>query len=145
MILATGFQTAVLLIATLFSSNIWPQALLVVLVLVGFNLLIFTGENLIFLASPYRRNQEGLDVFFRTVLTFTGKGIVFAIALSGLMIWAKLSVIIVSSFSLTVGWAVGLFCGGLWTMIAVVEAVLLIGVVRLFDRFDPSQDCPVLS
>jgi hypothetical protein len=144
-LLATGFQTGVLLIATLFSSIIWPQALLAALMLVGFNLLIFTGENLIFLLSPYRRNQEGLDVFIRTVLTFTGKGIVFAIAVSGLMIWATLSVVIVSSFSLTVGWAVALFCGGLWAMIAVVEVVLLIGVVRLFDRFDPSQDCPVLS
>ena len=79
---------------------------------VGFNLLIFTGENLIFLLSPYRRNQEGLDVFILTVLTFTGKGIVFAVAVSALLFWATLSVLIVSSLGLSAGWRRPVLC---WT------------------------------
>ena len=144
-ILATGFQAGVLLVATIFSSIIWSQAILAGLILVGFNLLIFTGENLIFLLSPYRRNQEGLDVFIRTVLTFTGKGIVFAIAVSVLLFWATLSVFIVGFFELSAGWAVSLFCLGLWLLIGIVEALLLLGLVRLFDRFDPSEDCPALN
>ena len=144
-ILATGFQTVVLVVATMFSSIVWSQATLAGLILVGFNLLIFTGENLIFLLSPYRRNQEGLDVFIRTVLTFTGKGIVFAIAVSVLFFWASLSVIMVGSLGLSIVWAVALFCVGLCLIIAVVEAVLLLGLVRLFERFDPSEDCPAMN
>ncbi|MDG1512413.1 MAG: hypothetical protein P8R31_12000 [Mariniblastus sp.] len=144
-ILATGFQAGVLFVATVFSSIIWSQAILAGVILVGFNLLIFTGENLIFLLSPYRRNQEGLDVFIRTVLTFTGKGIVFAVAVSALLFWATLSVLIVSSLGLSAGWAVALFCAGLLLMMGTVEALLLVGLVRLFDRFDPSEDCPALN
>ncbi len=144
-ILATGFQAGVLFVATVFSSIIWSQAVLAGVILVGFNLLIFTGENLIFLLSPYRRNQEGLDVFIRTVLTFTGKGIVFAVAVSALLFWATLSVLIVGSFGLSAGWAVALFCAGLLLMMGTVEALLLFGLVRLFDRFDPSEDCPALN
>ncbi len=144
-VLATGFQAGVLFVATIFSSIIWSQAIFAGVILVGFNLLIFTAENLIFLLSPYRRNQEGLDVFIRTVLTFTGKGIVFGLAVSVLLVWATLSVLIVGMLGLTAGWAVGLFCIGLFFMIGAVEALLLLGLVRLFDRFDPSEDCPALS
>jgi hypothetical protein len=79
------------------------------------------------------------------VLTFTGKGIVFAVAVSALLFWATLSVLIVSSFGLSAGWAVALFCAGLLLMMGTVEALLLFGLVRLFDRFDPSEDCPALS
>ena len=78
--LMSMFQAAVLLIAVLIGGHstmimlAWP-------VLIPMNVLIIGMENAIFLMHPYRRNQEGIEVFLRTILTFTGKGLLFALGL----------------------------------------------------------------
>ena len=75
------FQTAVLSIGALSGKVILWQAILAGVLLVPVNVLIFAAENYIFLLAPYQRNKEGFDVFLRTVLTFTGKGLFFGVGL----------------------------------------------------------------
>ena len=55
------------------------------------NLLIMAFENLIFMLHPYRKNKEGLDVFLRTILTFTGKGLTWGTGVALIVFWALLS------------------------------------------------------
>ena len=45
------------------------------------NVLVFALDNLIFLLYPYRMQQEGMEIFLRTMLTFTGKGLLFVLGL----------------------------------------------------------------
>ena len=59
-----------------------PHLLLVtMLVMIPLNVLVFGLDNLIYLLYPYRVQQEGLEIFLRTMLTFTGKGLLFAVGL----------------------------------------------------------------
>ena len=53
------------------------------------NVLIFALDNIIFLLYPYRVQQEGLEIFLRTMLTFTGKGIIVIRKNSGKEISSK--------------------------------------------------------
>ena len=75
--IATLFQSVVLAFAVV---ALWlppHYLLLAVLVMIPLNVLVFGLENLIYLLYPYRLQQEGLEIFVRTMLTFTGKGLLF--------------------------------------------------------------------
>src|SRR5262249_60637648 len=58
------------------------------LVMIPLNVLVFGLDNLIYLLYPYRVQQEGLEIFLRTILTFTGKGLLFAAGLAAMSEWA---------------------------------------------------------
>ena len=57
------------------------------LVMIPLNVLVFGLDNLIFLLYPYRVQQEGLEIFLRTMLTFTGKGLLFTVGLVAMSAW----------------------------------------------------------
>ncbi len=139
-LLCCVFQWVVLAIATCTGSVIGWQALFAAVLLIPINGLIIAIENFVFLLSPYRRNQEGLDVFLRTILTFTAKGLLFAFALAITFAWVLASKAIVN-FCGGTGVAKGIvFGGGLWLFTCLVTAVLIFAIANRFDRFDPSQD-----
>ena len=54
---------------------------------VPLNWLIVGMENQIYLMSPYRQKQEGIEIFIRTILTFTAKGALFALSLVVVGTW----------------------------------------------------------
>ena len=56
-------------------------------VMLPLNALVFSLDNLIYLLYPYRLQQEGVEIFVRTMLTFTGKGLLFALGLGAMSIW----------------------------------------------------------
>jgi hypothetical protein len=60
------------------------------LVMIPLNVLVFGLDNLIYLLYPYRVQQEGLEIFLRTMLTFTGKGLLFAVALAAMSVGTSL-------------------------------------------------------
>ncbi len=144
---STLFQMAVLLIAMAARPFNPGMLIIAMIVLVPVNVFIFALENLIFMLYPYRLNQEGIGVFLRSILTFTGKGLLFAVALALTLAWALVSRQIGSHLIAGSDWAGTsiVFAGGMWAMtsaIAVATTMLLIGVYR---RFDPSQDTPTMS
>ncbi len=107
--------------------------------------LIFSIENLIFMVAPYRRNQEGLDVFLRTILTFTAKGVLFAVALAGTLAWAFLCRSVGGQFS-DPAFAGGLIFGiGVWVSTCLVSGLAIHMLTKLYRDFDPSLDAPAIS
>jgi hypothetical protein len=143
--LTSGFQLLVLSIAAARQ----PADLLYVavawLVLVPMNVLVFALDNLLFLLYPHRLNQEGFEIFLRTTLTFTAKGLLFALGLAMTAGWA------LSAASLAKWLARGddplplvglLFPLGLTCMLTVAAGLAFHLAVQAFRRYDPSQDAP---
>jgi hypothetical protein len=144
-IVASVFQFLVLVLA-LVMRPVHPSYLIGGwLLLVPMNLLIFSLDNLIFLLYPYRANQEGLEVFLRTTLTFTAKGMIFAVGLVITAAWALLAGYLVhqlaSGSSATTGTRL-LFAAGMEVMLLVSALTLAALNIPAFQRFDASQDTP---
>ena len=137
------FQWNVLLIAFLSGAIIGWQTILAGVLLVPINVLIFAIENFIFMMAPYRHNQEGVDVFLRTILTFTAKGILFAVALAITIGWALASNAIGQWASSVPAAGPVIFGAGIWLFTCLASSGFVYGLVRIYDRFDPSQDLPV--
>ena len=108
--------------------------------LVPTNVLIFALENLIFLLYPYRLSDDGLGVFFRSILTFTAKGLLFAAALGATWLWALAAHHISRQlpFRNLPCAAELVFLAGMWLLIAVAAAASIAALVRVFRKFDPS-------
>jgi hypothetical protein len=142
---AVAFQLLVLTLAVLirplhpaFVASAW-------LLLIPMNVLVFGLDNLIFLLYPHRPNQEGLEIFLRTTLTFTAKGMLFAIALLLAAGWALLAGVLahhVASGGDPATVARPLFAGGVWLMLVAAAVVTMQLNVRAFQHYDPSQDTP---
>jgi hypothetical protein len=143
-LLCTLFQTMVLLIAMLVRPYQASLLMAAIVLLLPTNVLIFSLENLIFLLYPYRLNQEGLGVFFRSILTFTGKGILFAGALGVALLWAIAARHIISLWADSPNSLAGhiVFMTGLWLLIAGTAIGTTALLVRAYRHFDPSQDTP---
>ena len=115
------------------------------LVMIPLNVLVFGLDNLIYLLYPYRVQQEGLEIFLRTMLTFTGKGLLFAVGLAAMSAW---------------GFAAAALTRGIshWTGSAdqclrrvhrrhdrrtvLLAALVLYGLCRTYRNMDPIEDIP---
>ena len=108
-------------------------------------MLIFALENLIFMLYPYRLNEEGLSVFLRSILTFTGKGIIFTTALTMTLLWALASKELSRHLG---GGELGhpcIFAAGMWCLTAGSAITATWMLSSAYRRFDPSQDAPATS
>lgn len=141
-LLALAFQTVILLITMcIHPYPVWM--LVATLALLGpLDALIFAIDNLVFLLYPYRLNQEGLEVFLRTTLTFTAKGLIFATGLFATFLWSFAAHQIAR-------WLPGLLhdpalvfvIGGTIQLMACTAGAIVL-LARTYVRFDPSQDTP---
>lgn len=142
-LICSMFQWIVLLISFLVGSILGWQAVLAAVLLVPVNVLIFAIENFIFMMAPYRHNQEGIDVFLRTILTFTAKGIFFGIAMAVTIAWALASKALGEILANSLPSAGPIIFGtGIWLFTCLVTSGFVYGLIRIYDRFDPSQDLP---
>ena len=98
---------------------------------------------------PYRRNKEGADVLIRSVLTFTGKGMIWALSLAGLLCWALMSSYLVKQLSLpdaSYQFAVGVvFLAGTTIVVSGLAYFCVRCLARMFDRFDPGEDSVAMN
>ncbi len=119
------------------------------LVIVPMNVLIFASENIIFMLHPYRRNKEGADVLIRSVLTFTGKAIVWALALCLLLIWALACSYLAKQFGFSDGgyqFTVGaIFLAGTTTVVCGLAYACVRCLAKMFERFDPGVDSVAMN
>ena len=136
------FQTVVLTIGAASGKVILWQAILAGVLLVPVNVLIFAAENYIFLLAPYQRNKEGFDVFLRTILTFTGKGLFFGVGLGLALLWVTIIVKAHNYFALSNLVSTTCFTLGLWGFTLSLAWFFVSAITRQFARFDPSQDTP---
>lgn len=143
--LCSVFQATVLIIGAgcRVESPLW--LLMVWLAFIPMNLLIMSFENLIFMLHPYRRNKEGVDVFLRTILTFTGKGLTWGAAAACLFLWLigceHLAQHVFTFENLSPQTIkMTLFIGGSSALVLAAAILMIVGLVRLFERYDPSSD-----
>ena len=148
-ILCSLFQAFVFLIAAF--SGVATVGFIAVCwsAIVPMNVLIFASENIIFMLHPYRRNKEGADVLIRSVLTFTGKGVVWGFALAALLLWALGSSFLarqlgVSGDAYFVAVA-AIFLTGTTTVVCLLAFFSLRCLSAMFDRFDPGVDSVAIN
>ena len=141
-LLASIFQITVLTIGALTGSITVFQAVVAFVVLIPFNVLNFALENYLFMLSPYRRNDEGVMVFVRTILTFTAKGIMFGIAFAITITWVILSIQWGAASGLGPWAAPALFAGGIWLLVGFAATFFATLLTRRIETFDVSVDLP---
>lgn len=139
-IVTSAFQAVVLAIAYAVRPVPARYVVLAALCLLPANLAIYALENVLYLFSPHRLQQEGLEVFFKCILTFTAKGALFAVALVIVYGWVHLSVLAAEVVS-----AYGYACDRRFVFviglagIAWLAAVALFAVLaQIYARFDAS-------
>ena len=140
--LAFLFQLSVLIITMAVRPYpIWIMTTILAL-LIPLNILIFALDNLVYLLYPYRLNQEGIEILLRTTLTFTAKGLLFAMALGITFAWGFIANFLSRSLLSTSSHSATIFVIGMGLMLCGASGLLLHGLSLAFLRFDPSQDTP---
>jgi hypothetical protein len=123
-----------------------PHLVLVTLfVLIPLNVFVFGLDNLIYLLYPYRIQQEGVEIFLRTMLTFTGKGLLFTVGLCAMSAWGFGAGALARASSHWLGVDLNpfaLFAAGLVVGLTLLGGLALHGVCRTYRRLDPVEDVP---
>jgi hypothetical protein len=144
-LIATLFQTGVLAVVIAARSLPAHELILAMLIMIPFNVLVFGLDNLIYLLYPYRMQQEGLEIFFRTMLTFTGKGLLFAVGLAAIAVWGFTAATLTHGFSDWTGSSVdayAVFAVGMIAGPTLLAALVLYGLSRTYRAMDPIEDMP---
>jgi hypothetical protein len=144
-LIATVFQSGVLAFAVV-ARSLPPHYLVVtILAMIPLNVLVFGLDNLIYLLYPYRVQQEGLEIFLRTMLTFTGKGLLFAVGLVVMSGWGFAAAALTRGISHWTGStfnAYAVFAGGMIAGPSLLAALVLFGLCRTYRHVDPIEDVP---
>ena len=143
--IATLFQSVVLAFATYSRSLPLHYCFSAMLVMLPLNALVFSLDNLIFLLYPYRLQQEGVEIFVRTMLTFTGKGLLFAFGLGAMSLWGFAAAALTREFSRSTGITIDAFAVFTAGMIAgpcALTSVALYALSRTYHCLDPAEDIP---
>ena len=141
-LLAFGFQTIVLVITMMVRPfPVW-MLLATLLLLAPLNALIFAIDNLVYLLYPYRLNQEGIEIFLRTTLTFTAKGLIFTAGLLLTFAWSFVAHGLALRLPAGLSDPALVFVLGGWAMLCAATWGTLQLLARVYVRFDPSQDTP---
>ncbi len=115
------------------------------LLIIPLNVLVFALDNLIYLLYPYRMQQEGLEIFLRTMLTFTGKGLLFTAGLVALSGWVLSATTLAERCSdwtsITIN-AAAVCLGGMIAGPSLLAALVLYGLCRAYRNIDPIEDVP---
>lgn len=136
-LVATLFQALVLVFAAA-ARSIPPQYIVGgMLVMLPLNVFVFALDNLIYLLYPYRVQQEGLEIFVRTMLTFTAKGLLFSAGLGAMAVWGFVAAGVAHTLLLD---AYLLFTLGMVLGPAAVAGFVLWALSRAFDRVDLVED-----
>jgi hypothetical protein len=144
-LIATLFQSAVLAFAIAVQSLPPHHFFMAMLVMIPTNVLVFGLDNLIYLLYPYRVQQEGLEIFLRTMLTFTGKGLLFAVGLAAMSAWGFAAAALTSGISQQMGSAIityTVFIGGMTVGSTILASLVLYTLCRAYQNLNPIEDIP---
>jgi hypothetical protein len=144
-LIATLFQSGVLAFAVVARSLPVHHFFVAVVVMMPLNVLVFSLDNLIFLLYPYRVQQEGLEIFLRMILTFTGKGLLFGVGLAVVSAWGSTAAAVARTIAYCTGCKIGtstVFAGGLIAGPALLSWLVLLGLCRAYRDLSPIEDIP---
>jgi hypothetical protein len=115
------------------------------LVMLPLNALVFALDNLIYLLYPHRMQQEGIEIFVRTMLTFTGKGLLFAVGLGAMSAWGFGAALLTREISRWTGIAIDpftVFTIGMIAAPAALATLVLYTLARTYHSMDAIEDVP---
>ncbi|MEO2049107.1 MAG: hypothetical protein ABGX16_21315 [Pirellulales bacterium] len=144
-LISTLFQATVLAVAALIHEQTFLLYLGTLLVLLPVNVLVFALDNLIFILYPYRIGQEGLEIFLRTMLTFTGKGLLFVLGLAMISVWGYGAALVARTLSSQFGVAhlgYTIFLAGLLVGTCLISWALVVALWHAYERLNPVEDIP---
>ena len=144
-LIATLFQSGVLAFAIVARSLPPHYLFMAMLVMIPLNVLVFGLDNLIYLLYPYRVQQEGLEIFLRTMLTFTGKGLLFAVGLAAMSAWGFAAAALTRGISHWTGSAINayaVFTAGMIAGPSFLAALVLCGLMPDLSQHGPIEDLP---
>ena len=143
-VVASLFQSTVVTIALIARPVGFELVVGALAMLFTQNVLIFSLENLIFLWYPHRLQQEGIEIFLRTTLTFTAKGILFLVAVVAIVAWSVparyMADVCKNALGVPVSAYFVYFLGIQFFLSASCFALIWL-LARTFQRFDPVEDC----
>jgi hypothetical protein len=144
-LIATLFQSCVLAVAI--AARALPPHLFItaMLVMIPLNVLVFGLDNLIYLLYPYRVQQEGLEMFLRTLLTFTAKGLLFACGMAAVSTWGFAATALTRALEDWTGAALNtftLFAAGMVVGPSILAVLVLCGLGRAYRNMNPIEDMP---
>lgn len=141
-VITSVFQLATLVVTMIISPFHLVYCLIALAILWPFNLFVFGLENLLILWYPYRLNQEGVQIFFRSILAFTAKGLLLTVAAAGILVWAFVAKWLggallphAPQLGMSILFSLGVSLGLLISAAAVVRLL-----ANAFYRFDPTCD-----
>lgn len=144
-VIATIYQCGVLMMAIFVRELSWYYLPMAMVVMLPLNVMVFALDNLLFLLYPYRLQQEGLEIFLRTMLTFTGKGLLFSIGLAVMSAWGFAAAALTRGLVASTGVeynAFNVFAAGMVVGPGLLALVALYLLSRTYDRLDPIEDLP---
>jgi hypothetical protein len=144
-VISSLFQATVLAAAALIHEQTLLFYLGTLLVLLPVNVLVFALDNLIFILYPYRIGQEGLEIFLRTMLTFTGTGLLFVLGLAMISVWGYGAALVARTLSIQLGvthLGYAIFLAGLLVGTCLVSWALVVALGHAYARLNPVEDIP---
>lgn len=132
------FQIGLLTLAALVCSVPWDLAVGCIVFLLPVSIFFTALDNLIFLLYPHRLHQEGFEVFLRSTLTFTGKGLLLVGALCGVLGWLRASRHLTEHWGQTEAFRV-IFVSGVGSLVAVFAVCAVWLSVWTYNRLDPTE------
>ena len=144
-LIASLFQAAVLAFAIIARSFPPHYFFLAMAIMIPLNALVFALDNLIYLLYPYRIQQEGLEIFLRTMLTFTGKGLLFTAGLVVISFWGFAAADVargIRAFTHITIQPPVMFVLGMIAGSSALAAMILAALCRTYGKLDAIEDIP---
>ncbi len=137
-LISTLFQWSMILLGWLIQPVPFSYVVAALLIFPPVNVAIYGMDNLLFLMFPYRMHQEGIDVFVRTTLTFTAKGLAFALFLVCILLWSVAARALAERLDGGVLAHTQLIFGvGVWVLFALIGWGTISLSARIFHHLDP--------
>lgn len=139
-IITTLFQYGMLFFATLVREVSIGVLLAAIVSFPAMNLAVYGWENLMFLIFPQKLKQEGIEVFLRTTVMFTAKGVACAIVFAMIFVWALVASQVASAvqpYLSLLGDRRLIFGLGVWFAVSTVGLMMTVLAARQFRLMEP--------
>jgi hypothetical protein len=144
-LIASLFQVCMLAFAIIARDLPLHWLITVTLVMIPLNALVFGLDNLIYLLYPYRVQQEGLEIFLRTMLTFTAKGLLFACGMAAVSTWGFAATALTRAIEGPTGVSINtfaVFAAGMVLGPGIAASIVLGALARTYRNVNPIEDVP---
>lgn len=142
-LVTTAFQYVMIALACVVRSMSPAVLIAALLSFPAMNFAVYGWENLMFLIFPQKLKQEGVEVFLRTTVIFTAKGVTLAVVFALVFVWAMVSGKIAANIKAFMPLFADhrlVFGVGVWAAVTVVGVLMTLLAARQFKNLDAFPD-----